>query len=336
MINIRGLSGIYGIKNKINNKIYVGSSINIHSRLLEHIYDLKKKIHCNDYLQNSWNKYGENNFEFCLICKCEIENLLDNEQYYIDYLDSKNRKFGYNISPDVLRHKVSDSTRAKLKKVFSGENNPRWGKKGCTRNAEQLKQHAVSCSKPVVQFDLLGNEVATYKSLKDAAHAVGVHLSGISMCLKGKTKTCGKFIWKYGVKNFSSTDIKVHNYSSKEISKDISKRKEKQFIIVAVKPYKMSNETKRKISEALKKKHANNEITVWSKGKTFSAEYRKKISDGQIGRTPWNKGVPMKEEQKKKLSLACKGKKQTKETKAKRSESMKKAWAKKRKERNDK
>ena len=57
-------SGIYCIRNSINNKCYVGQSKNVKKRFIHHKSMLRKNEHNNPYLQNSWNKYGENNFTF--------------------------------------------------------------------------------------------------------------------------------------------------------------------------------------------------------------------------------------------------------------------------------
>ena len=51
--------GIYFIRNKINNKIYVGSSKNLYNREKEHFSDLRKGKHHNIYLQRAYDKYGE-------------------------------------------------------------------------------------------------------------------------------------------------------------------------------------------------------------------------------------------------------------------------------------
>jgi group I intron endonuclease len=59
--------GIYRIINKTNNKIYIGSSVNILSRFSKHKSLLKHNKHDNDYLQNSYNKYGLENFLFEII-----------------------------------------------------------------------------------------------------------------------------------------------------------------------------------------------------------------------------------------------------------------------------
>lgn len=76
--------GIYFIKCLINNKTYIGSSINIEKRLKQHIKMLEKNNHSNQYLQNSYNKYGKNNFKLGIIDICKEESLSNREQYYID------------------------------------------------------------------------------------------------------------------------------------------------------------------------------------------------------------------------------------------------------------
>lgn len=77
--------GIYGIINLINDKKYIGSSINIRHRFITHKCYLRKNIHSNKHLQSAWNKYGEENFKFELIEECEEDKLIEREQYWIDY-----------------------------------------------------------------------------------------------------------------------------------------------------------------------------------------------------------------------------------------------------------
>ena len=61
------ISGIYKIVNKINGKYYVGSSKDvINYRWIHHKRALRSNRHKNDYLQNAWNKYGEDNFEIII------------------------------------------------------------------------------------------------------------------------------------------------------------------------------------------------------------------------------------------------------------------------------
>lgn len=69
---------IYQIKNLINNKIYIGSSVDVVDRWREHKRSLKKSSHHSTHLQRSWNKYGEKNFEFSLI------EIVDNQQQLLE------------------------------------------------------------------------------------------------------------------------------------------------------------------------------------------------------------------------------------------------------------
>ena len=52
------MHGVYQIKNLINGKLYIGSSIDVDKRLKSHFSALDKGCHNNAYLQNAWNKYG--------------------------------------------------------------------------------------------------------------------------------------------------------------------------------------------------------------------------------------------------------------------------------------
>lgn len=49
----------------------------------------------------------------------------------------------------------------------------------------------------VVKYDLEGNYIAEYQSIKMAARENNISSSNISQCCNGKRKTAGKCIWKY-------------------------------------------------------------------------------------------------------------------------------------------
>lgn len=87
-----GISGIYKIVNIINNKFYIGSSKELNRRWSEHKSELKHNKHINIILQRAWNKYGIDCFNFEIIEECDVNILLEREQFYIDTLKPK-----YNI-----------------------------------------------------------------------------------------------------------------------------------------------------------------------------------------------------------------------------------------------
>jgi group I intron endonuclease len=65
------ISGIYAIYCVGNNKFYIGSSKNIYRRWVVHREKLRLKRHSNIYLQNAWDKYGEDFFLFLFIRQSE-------------------------------------------------------------------------------------------------------------------------------------------------------------------------------------------------------------------------------------------------------------------------
>lgn len=95
--------GIYAIRNKINNKYYVGKSINIYERIRQHINKLNKSSKdSNIHLNNSWLKYNRDNFEYIILEDIELNDdlLKQQELYWILKLKSNQREFGYNLRLD--------------------------------------------------------------------------------------------------------------------------------------------------------------------------------------------------------------------------------------------
>lgn len=121
-------SGIYCIKNINNNKVYIGSAIDLDSRIRGHRHYLNKGKHANRHLQASWNKHGEASFSFIVIERVHKSQLLEREQYWIDFYDAANGG-GYNLrltASSNLGIKFSD--KSKLKMVRFGKDNPFYGK----------------------------------------------------------------------------------------------------------------------------------------------------------------------------------------------------------------
>jgi group I intron endonuclease len=110
-------SGIYAIRNAINGKFYVGSSVCMAERIRTHKRMLEKGSHHSQKLQRAWAKYGESAFEFLILESVRAEDLLLREQYWIDFHRSATDAGGYNICPtagNILGVKRSAETREKL------------------------------------------------------------------------------------------------------------------------------------------------------------------------------------------------------------------------------
>lgn len=93
------ITGIYRITNLINNKVYIGQSININKRTKEHFYkaELESGQDYNSPLHRAIRKYGEENFLVELLEECSVEDLDEREKYYIK-INNSIIPNGYNIS----------------------------------------------------------------------------------------------------------------------------------------------------------------------------------------------------------------------------------------------
>lgn len=87
--------GIYKITNKINNKSYIGQSIDIKIRWLQHIYEGKRN-NPQGKLYSAMFKEGINNFSFEVLEECPLDQnvLNEKERQWIEYYNSYEN--GYN------------------------------------------------------------------------------------------------------------------------------------------------------------------------------------------------------------------------------------------------
>lgn len=92
------ICGIYSIRNKINGKKYIGSSVDIYRRWGVHLRNLVRHRHPNEHLQRAWDQYGKNNFEFVIEEICDPDVRFVKEQEWCDNYQTYNRDKGYNIA----------------------------------------------------------------------------------------------------------------------------------------------------------------------------------------------------------------------------------------------
>ena len=133
-------AGVYRIVNNVNGKCYVGSSIDLRLRRTQHFNALLHNKHINNILQNAYNKYGIDAFEFEVLEIIDItddikKRLLDREQFWIDNLNPEynilrvaGSNLGYNHTEET-KQKISNSMKG-VKKSEEHALHIREGQKG--------------------------------------------------------------------------------------------------------------------------------------------------------------------------------------------------------------
>jgi len=166
---------VYQIKNLINNKIYIGQSINIKERWHRHKKNAKRKI--NHPLYDSINKYGISNFLFEILAECNTQEDTDllEKQFIIQY-DTMNKEKGYNLreggrngskhTPESIK-KLSDAHKGKKgwNKGMTGEKSHMYQDK----NHQYGKTGELSANHIITQkiADKIREEYSQYKTRKE-------------------------------------------------------------------------------------------------------------------------------------------------------------------------
>lgn len=96
--------GIYRIKNLVNGKIFLGSSLNLHGKSNSFKFQLKSGLHVNSELQKDFNTFGEDNFVFEIVDTLEPKedisyNYGDDLQVFLEMWMDKLQPYdqvGYN------------------------------------------------------------------------------------------------------------------------------------------------------------------------------------------------------------------------------------------------
>lgn len=140
------IAAIYIIVNKINHKIYLGSTCDFANRKRIHIYSFVNNRHSNKHLQRAWDKYGSDNFTIFPIeefSSISGDALVKKEASYIKKFNLT--EVGYNIqedpsdlsgknNPNYGNHNPRPSTQGKKRPQISrkmvGKNNPMYGRIG--------------------------------------------------------------------------------------------------------------------------------------------------------------------------------------------------------------
>lgn len=214
--------GIYKIENLINNKIYIGQSIEIENRFHKHL-----NANDNFYIHKALRKYGKDNFTFQIIEECSPKLLDEREKYWIEYYNSLVPN-GYNMIPggsngaglakgesveqyDFNGELIAVYPSANQASICTGIDH--WSICACCRgeykragnfiwkysnSAKQIEPISQRTDFTVLQLDKKNDIIISeFKSITEASKATNIAKATICNVCNGKGKTAGGFKWKY-------------------------------------------------------------------------------------------------------------------------------------------
>ena len=221
--------GIYKITNKVNNKCYIGQSINIQRRWYQ---EKNKAFNENDtaynqLLSKAFRKYGLDNFTFEVLEELAPEQLNEREEYWINHFNSltprgynthKGGRYTYQPNPttnsmltleevveikQLLRYTeipmshIANEYKISLSAINAIAKGRSWQDK---KDVYPLRA-SENYQKEIGQYTREGQLVAIYPSVSIAAKETGINISSISkICrTRGETdrKTAGRYMWRY-------------------------------------------------------------------------------------------------------------------------------------------
>ena len=198
IIETRNIKGIYLIVNKRNCKFYIGSSLSIIKRWNSHVRNLCKNKHANKHLQNAWNKYGSNNFCFCMLKhfdnKISSETLIKEEQHQLDEHFGQNYCYNHNkkaiMDNEDVRCKISQKLRGRklsietIEKIRNKLKGRKWSSNEKNKNSYKVKVKNIKTG-----------ETKEFYSLKEADRQFGTTNTFKSIASKNNTHRSFKNEW---------------------------------------------------------------------------------------------------------------------------------------------
>jgi group I intron endonuclease len=177
----------------INGKRYIGSSENLKRRFREYFntnYLMRKKCM---YICRALLKHGyQNGFYLSILEYCEPGKCLEREDYY---LKLENPEYNTSVNPSApfsgLTH--TDKTRQIMSDAKKGENHPMFGQNHSDETRKQISDSKIGQARPagsgspsqaIEVTDVKNNNKTSYNSISEAAIALNIQQSRISLYFK--------------------------------------------------------------------------------------------------------------------------------------------------------
>ena len=181
-------------------KVYIGQTLNEYMRRA--MWKNINHPYAGPYINRARAKYGYSNFKYDVLISLESddesflrEEINRLEKYYIELYDSTNPSKGYNITIGGLGHEgnknaiISPQCREACIKSNIGKK----------QSKEQILKRYLSDPrhKKIDCFNLSGDFIKTFFSLKEASNELNIPYQAIQRVLKGDRYKTRNLIFKY-------------------------------------------------------------------------------------------------------------------------------------------
>lgn len=192
-------SGIYCLINKNNGHSYVGSSINLASRMRNYLNTafLKSKQNINMPIVKALLKYNPSNFKLLILEYVDLKTLTLRETYYITYvlpyynvLKQGYSSLGYihtketkALLSQLAKNRVhTDETKALIARALTGENNPFYNKSHSMENKVRIIE--AKSAYPVYIYNSFKKLLIIFPSVGTLANLIKSNLATIVNVIK--------------------------------------------------------------------------------------------------------------------------------------------------------
>ena len=231
--------------NKKTNRVYIGSSTTLGTRLRSHFIGNQS----NKDLQKDILKYGITNFMVSILEFIEYNDdinflrnhILEREQFYLDTICKANElskefyRLSYNknrkadsslgtVMSDITKERLSIAHKGKVltnehKKnisLYHASKQPGYvhsSKINGTSDKQKnvVKQMSINNRVPILQYSSDGSFIKEWESILDASINLKIDSGSISRNISGKSFICGSYIFKEKISNDYLLDIEIIN-----------------------------------------------------------------------------------------------------------------------------
>ncbi|TVY18656.1 putative intron-encoded endonuclease [Lachnellula arida] len=229
-------SGVYCFINNINGHAYVGSSMNISSRMRNYLNNtfLKSKQNSNMPIVKGLLKYNQSNFSLLIFEYVEPEFLTIRETFYITYimpyynvLKQGYSSLGYKHTEEtkkllfeLAKNRIhTDKTKALIARALTGENNPFYNQNHSIES--KIRMMEAKSFYPVYVYNSFKELLVVFPSVSYLAKLIKSNHPTIVNCIKEQTifRECDKLLININQQSYVKKAVFVYDIDKNFVCK---------------------------------------------------------------------------------------------------------------------